>query len=108
MRKVRMFQASGYLSLDLGAGTGEFLRIREGANLGMLNPDTAQLQDIVERIEIVGDDTEPLRAELESFIAAVRGESDLVVTGDDGRQALAAALIIVESIEQNVLDTRPA
>ena len=27
-RKIRIFQQSGYLSLDLGAGTGEFFRLR--------------------------------------------------------------------------------
>jgi hypothetical protein len=28
MRKLRIFQRSGYLSLDLAAGTGEFYRMR--------------------------------------------------------------------------------
>ncbi len=27
MRKIRIFQQSGYISLDLGSGTGEFLRL---------------------------------------------------------------------------------
>ena len=31
MRKIRFFQHSGYISLDLAAGTGEFLRLKPGA-----------------------------------------------------------------------------
>lgn len=107
LRKVRLFQSSGYLSLDLGAGTGEFLRLRPGAVLGgWVDGESPQLDQIVERVELRGDGKEPLRAELESFVAAVRGESPLVVTGDDGRRALGVALQIVESIERNVADPR--
>ena len=103
MRKIRLFQPSGYLSLDLANGTGEFLRLREGVELGRLMGEGAfQLEHIIERIELQGDGQEPLRAELESFVAAVRGESPLVVSGDAGRRALAVALEIVERIERDL------
>lgn len=97
MRKVRFFQPSGYISLDLAQGTGEFLRLRNGAR-----PDvgSASLHEIVERVELRGDGLEPLRCELEAFVAAVRGEAGLVVTGEDGRDALAVALQIVERIRR--------
>ena len=36
MRKLRIFQQSGYLSLDLGAGTGEFYRLRKDVDLAEL------------------------------------------------------------------------
>jgi hypothetical protein len=43
MRKIRFFQRSGYISLDLAAGTGEFLRLRPGVSLeqrlAALGPD---------------------------------------------------------------------
>jgi predicted dehydrogenase len=103
MRKLRIFQRSGYISLDLGTGTGEFLRLREGVELGsFLERGVPQLEGIVERVELVGDGKEPLRAELESFVAAARGEAEVVVSGWDGRRALAVALEIVERIEQHV------
>src|SRR5690606_27663613 len=70
MRKIRLFQRSGYISLDLGSGAGEFLRLREGVELG--SPGSMQLEGIVERVELQGDGKEPLRAELESFVSAVR------------------------------------
>jgi predicted dehydrogenase len=102
MRKIRVFQPSGYLSLDLANGTGEFLRLREGVELGKLAEGALQLEHIIERIELRGDAQEPLRAELESFVAAVRGESPIVVSGDAGRRALAVALEIVERIERDL------
>lgn len=102
MRKIRLFQPSGYLSLDLASGTGEFLRIREGVVLGNSPLEMAQLSEIVERVELGGDGKEPLRAELESFVAAVQGDGKLVVTAEDGRRALAVALDIVQLSEEHV------
>ena len=102
MRKIRMFQPSGYLSLDLAAGTGEYLRLREGTVLGSRGGEMPQLQEIVERIELGGDGREPLRAELEAFVGAVAGDGRLVVSGDDGRRALAVALEIMKRSEEHV------
>jgi predicted dehydrogenase len=103
MRKLRLFQPSGYLSLDLGTGTGEFLRLNKGVALGHLAAGTPlQLENIVERVELVGDGAEPLRAELEAWVAAVRGERKLVVSGEDGRRALAVALEIVQRTEEHL------
>jgi predicted dehydrogenase len=115
MRKIRLFQRSGYLSIDLGSGTGEFLRLREGVELGALaaaggggEAGLAALEGLVERVELQGDGKEPLRAELESFVSAVRGDGEIVVSGGDGRRALAVALEIVRNIEHHVLDPRPS
>jgi predicted dehydrogenase len=103
MRKIRFFQRSGYLSLDLAAGTGEFLRLKKGATLPDGDLSLLSLMSVVERIELKGDGTEPLRAELEAWIAAVRGEGPLVVSGRDGRDALAVALRIMEKIEDHAV-----
>jgi predicted dehydrogenase len=107
MRKLRLFQPSGYLSLDLGSGTGEFLRLREGVTLGQIASGQVQLESIVERIELTGDGAEPLRAELEAWIAAVRGEGKLIVSGEDGRRALAVALEIVRRTEEHLASVVP-
>jgi predicted dehydrogenase len=109
LRKFRFFQPSGYLSLDLAAGTGEFLRLKEGVELtpgGHI--DAASLLSVVERIELEGDGAEPLRSELESFINAIRHEAPVVVSGEDGRDALGVALEIVDRIERHVADTNQA
>lgn len=109
LRKFRFFQRSGYISLDLAAGRGEFLRLRSGARFDPGTPLTgAGLADIVERIPFQGDGTEPLRAELEAFVAAASGHGPVVVPGEHGRRALAVALDIMGRIEEHVAAARPA
>ena len=93
MRKVRIFQQSGYLSLDLAAGDGEFYRLRGDLDLAALAKGPLALE---------APEGEPLRLEFESFVAAVRGEQPVVVSGDDGREALAVALRIVKEIERTL------
>ncbi|MFN2565929.1 MAG: Gfo/Idh/MocA family protein [Gemmatimonadaceae bacterium] len=101
-RKLRMFQASGYLSLDLGAGSGEFYRLRGDLDLAELSKAPRTVDDFVDRIALEAPDGEPLRLEFESFVAAVRGDASVVVTGEDGREALAVALGIVREIERTL------
>lgn len=121
-RKIRFFQRSGYISLDLAAGTGEFLRLRPGVDVGARlaalaagadagngeAPVAAGLLEIVERIPLAGDGVEPLRAELASFLTAVRGDGAVAVSGADGRRALAVALDIVERMRTHVTDRETA
>ena len=101
-RKLRMFQASGYLSLDLGTGSGEFYRLRPDLDLPSLSKAPRAIDDFVERIPLEAPDGEPLRLEFDSFIAAVQGRGPVVVTGEDGREALAVALGIVREIERTL------
>jgi predicted dehydrogenase len=102
MRKIRIFQQSGYLSLDLAAGAGEFFRLRGDVDVAALTTAPLALEQFVERIPVEAEDGEPLRLEFESFLAAVRGESPVVVTGEAGREALAVALQIVRDIERTM------
>jgi len=105
LRKLRIFQQSGYLSLDLGAGSGEFYALRKDVDLLALVRDAqgAQaLESFVERVPVEGPDGEPLRLELEAFVQAVAGEGPIAVTGEDGREALAVALTIVHDIEKTL------
>ncbi|MBK6305513.1 MAG: Gfo/Idh/MocA family oxidoreductase [Gemmatimonadetes bacterium] len=100
MRKLRIFQPSGYLSLDLGAGNGEFYRIRGDVDLAELTKAPQALEAFVERIPLEAPEGEPLRLEFRSFIDAVLGRSPVTVTGADGREALAVAMRIVQEIER--------
>ena len=109
MRKLRIFQQSGYLSLDLAAGTGEFYRLRKDVDFGALVRDAqgAQaLESFVDRVAIDAPDGEPLRLELEAFVQAVAGDGPIAVTGEDGREALAVALTIVHDIERTLPSLR--
>jgi predicted dehydrogenase len=102
MRKIRIFQKSGYLSLDLAAGTGEYLRLRQDVNLAELATAPIALEQVVERIPLEAEEGEPLRLEFESFLAAVRGDAAIAVTGEEGREALAVALRIERDITQSL------
>jgi predicted dehydrogenase len=100
MRKLRIFQQSGYLSLDLGAGNGEFFRLRGDVDVAELATAPLALEQFVERIPLEAPEGDALRLEFESFLAGVRGESPIPVTGEAGREALAVALQIVADIER--------
>jgi predicted dehydrogenase len=100
MRKIRIFQEREYISLDLAAGNGEFFRLRDDVDMKALATAPLALEQFVERIPLEAEEGEPLRLEFESFLAAVRGEIPVAVSGEEGREALAVALQIVSDIER--------
>jgi predicted dehydrogenase len=94
VRRLRLFQPNGYLSLDLASGGGEFMRVR-----GDWTPGTgAQLSDVVERIVLEAAEADALGLELQSFVHAVRGQREVVVSGEEGRAALALALRVADAV----------
>lgn len=118
-RKIRIFQESGYLSLDLAAGNGEFYRLKKTRDFsgslhglaqsnmqGGAHSPTPDLADFVDRIVLEAPEGEPLRLELASFAAAIRGDAPVTVTGEDGRRALQVALRIVADIDHNMASLR--
>ncbi len=100
-RKLRLFQPSGYLSLDLAAGSGQFMRLREGWRPGM----GASLEEIVEIVTLETPDADALGLELAAFVAAVRGESATIVTAREGRTALALALEVTAAVQRTPIPT---
>jgi predicted dehydrogenase len=100
LRKLRIFQRSGYLSLDLAAGTGEYFRLRGDFDPMQLARAPRALEEFVERVVLEAPDGEPLVLELSQFLGAIVGRNPVAVTGEEGREALEAALRIVTAIEQ--------
>jgi predicted dehydrogenase len=100
LRKLRIFQRSGYLSLDLAAGTGEFFRLRGDFDPMQLARAPRALEEFVERVVLDAPEGEPLVLELSQFLGAIMGRTKVAVTGEEGREALEAALRIVTAIEQ--------
>jgi predicted dehydrogenase len=112
MRKIRIFAPDVYASLD--TMTGRAAIYRKPADLprrlaeAMADPAAlAAVKDPAELMarfltieETAGDGTEPLRRELESFVACVRAKRDPVVTGEHGRQAMAVADAVIRSIRE--------
>jgi predicted dehydrogenase len=98
-RKLRIFQVSGYFSLDLAQGSGDFFRLKPGwQGLG-----ATRLEQIVEHVRLEAPEAEPLRLELESFVRAVRREEPVVVSGAAGAQALALACRVADAIQASPL-----
>jgi predicted dehydrogenase len=104
VRKLRFFQPHQYLSLDFARQ--DLLLIDVAAAAGM---DPAQLAALAQAAgqhpsaglslsKVAVEQGEPLRLEIESFLTAVRERSVPVVSGEDGRAALALALEINQAI----------
>jgi predicted dehydrogenase len=111
VRKLRFFQPHQYLSLDFARQ--DLLMIDVTAAAGM---DPAQLAALANMAQLVQqtenqhpsaglslkkvpvEQGEPLRLEIESFLHAVRTRTTPLVSGEDGRAALALALEINEAI----------
>jgi predicted dehydrogenase len=89
VRKIRFFQPDAYISIDYAAQEVEGYRLvrRDGQR-----PDIEGGQLPVAR-------EEPLKRELEDFVAAVRGKRPPQVTAVDGRRALALAQTIAQRME---------
>jgi predicted dehydrogenase len=96
VRRLRIFQASGYLSLDLATGTGAFMRLREGWRPGT----GASIEEIVETVALEAPQADALGLELAAFTAAVRGEPAALVRASEGRAALALALEVTAAVQR--------
>ena len=86
MRKFRIFQPDGYVSMD-------FL----GLGVDLFRHHAGQIQH--EHLTLTGE--EPLKAELSGFLDAIRHRTPPPVSGREARDALAMALKITALIQKN-------
>jgi len=98
-RKLRIFQPTGYFSLDLAQGSGDFFRLKTGWQ-GLA---ATKLEQIVEHVRLEAPEAEALKLELESFLRAARGEEEVVVSGAAGAQALSLAFRVADSVQASPL-----
>jgi predicted dehydrogenase len=101
VRKLRIFQPSGYFSLDLAQGTGHFMRLREGWRPGT----GGSLAEIVETVELRAPEADAMGLELAAFVAAVRGDASAIVPASEGRTALALALEVTAAVQRTPVPT---
>jgi predicted dehydrogenase len=85
VRKFRVFAERLYVSADFAAREAQVYRIIPGA----AGPQ-------IDVARTAAPDEEPLRRQLAAFVAAVRDRSKPVVSGEDGRRALALAHQVLE------------
>ncbi|MES2125583.1 MAG: Gfo/Idh/MocA family oxidoreductase [Gemmatimonadota bacterium] len=96
VRRLRIFQPSGYISLDLATGTGSFMRLRDGWRPGT----GSSIEEIVETVPLSAPEADALGLELAAFVAAVRGERAAIVSAAEGRSALALAIEVTAAVQR--------
>ncbi len=89
MRRLRVFQRDGYLSIDYQTRQGMICRrVEKSGERVTLEMEHRQ-----------GSDTEPLKLQLEAFLQAVTEGSCPVVSGEDGLAALELAHQVLDAID---------
>src|SRR6266849_5240212 len=89
IRKMRFFQPRDYVAVDY---------ITNHASISNLAPSTIGPWPGVQTRILEVRDIEPLRAEIESFLQTCANNSRPLVSGEDGRRALALALRTLDQI----------
>ena len=92
-RRMRIFQPDTYMSVDYSARkVAMYHRV--------LIPGSPKPKIVSEQVKVEPGDT--LEMEVRSFIQASRNRTSPMVTGEDGKKALAVALDINEQIQANI------
>ena len=92
-RRIRIFQPDTYLALDYASKEATLFH-------RVFNSETQGFQIAGEHIEVEPGDA--LEAEIRSFIHSCLTQTSPLVTGEDGRNALAVAMRINDQIERNL------
>ena len=107
VRKLRFFQPRQYVSIDYSRQDVLVLTIDDAmpdpGGLDPFNPVSVAASALpgITPFKPPVEPREPLRAELASFLRAVRERSTSEVTLEDGRRALAVATMVVEAIAKH-------
>jgi len=115
-RKMRLFSPTAYVSVDYQKKSGAVItKTANEKQLAFVRKEVAEgritdlmqvnYQDYVKYEDLVVEESEPVRAELENFLAAIRtrgvGENLPEVTGEDGMTAVDIALKITDCISKH-------
>ena len=92
VRKLRFFQPRQYISIDYGRQDVLVFTVGSAEGVPSANPEIK-----ISKPQITPE--EPLHAEIQAFLHAVRSREKPVVPLEDGRRALAVALEVIEQIE---------
>jgi predicted dehydrogenase len=88
VRKLRFFSSQVYISVDTKEQEVKGYRLVDGRG--------------IQPIDVVVEKKEPLRAELEAFLACVADRSRPIVSGEDGLEAVDLAMRVGEEIERSM------
>ena len=113
-RRLRVFARDAYVSLDYQKKAG--VSVRRTGNLDLLRSTVARIRggevadlsgldfkELVKIEQLTIDDVEPLRAQLDAFVSAARGESPVAVPPSAGLAAVEVAERIVAAMPERSL-----
>ena len=107
-RKIRFFQKDMYTSLDYQSKKVNVVKKNKGVESIMddimKGKREVDILDLFETQQLDIQDKEPLKAELESFINAIKNDKKPIVDANDGYEALKVAFKIMADIEKNRKD----
>ncbi len=107
MRKMRMFQQSGYIALDFITGVAEVYRLIDQKEMDENHFISFGEMGVGEKKKFVVYDqpeikqVNALKYELELFINSIKNKTKPVVSGEDGLKALKVADEIIKKIEES-------
>jgi len=112
VRKLRFFQPREYVSIDYGRQDVFQIRVTQEEKFSLHSlmsfsegPSNVPIPGVtLNRPKVEAE--EPLRAELKSFLDAVRRRGQPLVSLEDGRRALSVALSILSAIEEHTRRAR--
>ncbi len=119
VRKMRIWGAEGYASLDFAARQATLIRPSEQLRRGRLDlegVDLSQPSAIKDHLfgkvlrvdKVESEPAEPLALELRDFVAAARGEARPRVGGEDALRAIRLADQVLRSLEGHQWDGEAA
>jgi predicted dehydrogenase len=110
VRKMRIWGAEGYASLDFATKQATLVRPSEQLRRGLLDPAGVDLEQpaavkeflfgqVLRVDHVAADAREPLALELENFVAAARGLARPLVSGEDALETMRLADQVLRSLE---------
>ena len=97
IRKMRFFQPRDYIAVDYATNYASISNLAPSGAYGPwpgVSTRTLEVKNV-----------EPLRAEIEAFFMAAQNRSQPIVSGEDGRRALALALRTLDQIHEHTVKT---
>ncbi len=109
-RKIRIFCPTAYLTMDYQKKSGVAIKLADNLDLIRMAKernfeDLSQMQNLdyssMMQVEpLIVDDTEPLRAEIESFLDSLRTGTEAAVSAEDGYAAVEMAERITAAVKE--------
>ncbi|MCD4656772.1 MAG: Gfo/Idh/MocA family oxidoreductase [Planctomycetes bacterium] len=117
MRRVRFFTPKGYATADFQAKQTFFLMMSKKLyetdfDIRKLDPELLEnpmdfvFSDLIEIKKLPIQETEPLKAEINSFIKAIVEKREPEVSGEAGLKAIRLAYQILEKIQENIKEIK--